>query len=296
MPWCPKCKNEYRAGFTECPDCKLKLIDSLNDPGLKPLCCFDSKEFEQKFCNYLDYSKLKYDHTELNDLNFLAFEESQYHEAEKALKAFAAGEVTITLRKNIDSTYFVHNVDSVMESISEELNTDDQEEIEAEIRRQLVRSNTSSVYESSKTKASEFSDSGYMLITIGILGIILIILNLTGVLNLFGSVFSEIVMLVMFAGMVIGGVLSIKSSKKYEENAVAEDKLSENINNWLESSLTKEDIIKADDPSGTDEENYLSRIDFIKDRLMCSLSGISDADENYIDTLVEEFYNKTFGE
>ncbi len=27
MPWCPKCKAEYREGFTECEECKVPLID-----------------------------------------------------------------------------------------------------------------------------------------------------------------------------------------------------------------------------------------------------------------------------
>ena len=28
--WCPKCKNEYRPGFTHCPDCDVDLVDSLD--------------------------------------------------------------------------------------------------------------------------------------------------------------------------------------------------------------------------------------------------------------------------
>ena len=27
MPWCPKCKSEYREGFTVCADCGTKLVD-----------------------------------------------------------------------------------------------------------------------------------------------------------------------------------------------------------------------------------------------------------------------------
>lgn len=29
MPWCPKCKYEYVAGKTFCPDCKVNLVDEL---------------------------------------------------------------------------------------------------------------------------------------------------------------------------------------------------------------------------------------------------------------------------
>ena len=31
MPWCPKCKAEYREGFTECAACHVPLVDTLPD-------------------------------------------------------------------------------------------------------------------------------------------------------------------------------------------------------------------------------------------------------------------------
>lgn len=27
MPFCPRCESEYREGMTECPDCKIELVD-----------------------------------------------------------------------------------------------------------------------------------------------------------------------------------------------------------------------------------------------------------------------------
>ena len=29
MPWCPKCKTEYRDGVTACPDCGSRLVEEL---------------------------------------------------------------------------------------------------------------------------------------------------------------------------------------------------------------------------------------------------------------------------
>lgn len=29
MPWCPKCRTEYREGFTHCNDCGAKLVDEV---------------------------------------------------------------------------------------------------------------------------------------------------------------------------------------------------------------------------------------------------------------------------
>ena len=33
MPFCPKCKQEYQAGFSECADCMVPLQDSLDGAG-----------------------------------------------------------------------------------------------------------------------------------------------------------------------------------------------------------------------------------------------------------------------
>ena len=39
MPWCPKCRAEYREGFTECSECHIPLVDELTDetPAESPL-------------------------------------------------------------------------------------------------------------------------------------------------------------------------------------------------------------------------------------------------------------------
>lgn len=31
MPWCPVCKNEYREGITHCAECKVALVESLEE-------------------------------------------------------------------------------------------------------------------------------------------------------------------------------------------------------------------------------------------------------------------------
>jgi len=33
MTWCPKCKCEYREGFTHCSDCGSELVDVLESQG-----------------------------------------------------------------------------------------------------------------------------------------------------------------------------------------------------------------------------------------------------------------------
>lgn len=35
MPWCPKCKSEYREGIKECADCKIPLVEQYNEELFK---------------------------------------------------------------------------------------------------------------------------------------------------------------------------------------------------------------------------------------------------------------------
>jgi hypothetical protein len=30
MPWCPKCKSEYKEGFAKCADCDIELVEALS--------------------------------------------------------------------------------------------------------------------------------------------------------------------------------------------------------------------------------------------------------------------------
>jgi len=36
MPFCPKCRLEYRPGITFCPDCEKHLVDEMPEPPMKP--------------------------------------------------------------------------------------------------------------------------------------------------------------------------------------------------------------------------------------------------------------------
>jgi hypothetical protein len=41
MPWCPKCKTEYREGFTVCSDCGSPLVEAMKED--RPEDCIDEK-------------------------------------------------------------------------------------------------------------------------------------------------------------------------------------------------------------------------------------------------------------
>ena len=48
MPWCPKCKNEYRAGIAICPDCKESLVEELTEDMAEFVPLFQTIDEERK--------------------------------------------------------------------------------------------------------------------------------------------------------------------------------------------------------------------------------------------------------
>ena len=96
------CKNEYRAGFTTCPDCGINLVENITESPILPLCSFDNREVENKFCSYLEYSKIEFTRTKHDEMDFLAVDKSVMSDAVKALRAFCEVEEGIFLKKQID--------------------------------------------------------------------------------------------------------------------------------------------------------------------------------------------------
>ncbi|WP_027340376.1 putative signal transducing protein [Halonatronum saccharophilum] len=50
MPWCPKCKLEYRDGYDQCSDCGESLVDSIDGKGQK-------ENEEKKFVLLMDINQ-----------------------------------------------------------------------------------------------------------------------------------------------------------------------------------------------------------------------------------------------
>lgn len=58
MPWCPKCKNEYREGIKVCADCGIELVESLERTEGSPLIFGDQSQMEE-LGRFLAYNHLE---------------------------------------------------------------------------------------------------------------------------------------------------------------------------------------------------------------------------------------------
>ncbi len=311
MPWCPKCKSEYRDGFKICTDCNIELVESLTSKKLSLLASFTEKNIAEKFNAYLAYSKIYSEIIEENDFSKVMVEKDAFKECIKALNAYIKVEGNLIATKNIDSSYTVSSQeelynefeelkkhfsssdndnsdnDSVIDEYDFEEDTDSDEEIDLS---SAFSPRDSVIYTSKETKAEENYGTGIMLICAGIILVAFTVIgsDINQILS-----FSGIMKLVLSLIMIIYGIYSIKHSKTLLAEASEENKLVEDINNWLKSNVLKDEIISQDVIGESFETNYFKRIAFIKNRLMKEFPELED---NFADEMIEKFYDEIIEE
>jgi len=103
MPWCPKCKNEYREGIVVCADCNVELVDSFetfkNDTAnYVTVFSTEDNSLVEKFVNYLDFSGITR-HFVVNDeeaLYTVTVHADDYDAAHKLFVGFAIAERSVS--------------------------------------------------------------------------------------------------------------------------------------------------------------------------------------------------------
>jgi len=240
MAWCPVCKCEYKEGITKCAECKVDLVDSLEEKGYEPI--FEQDVFEEETAS-LDVKE-------------------------------------ITENKNI---HFI-----------------DREANIAAVKMAMAKKDTS-VYRGSKELAAENKSSAYILLPVGILGIIALVLIWFDVIPLYSGITSKIitsaVMGALFTVFIVMGVLSLKNAKKLDEEAAKEGDLSKEIIDYFSKNLSAErldeQIMDEQWNELSEEERYFKRIECIKE---CITNQFMNLEDNYIDFMCDEIYTKFYEE
>ena len=294
MPWCPKCKNEYREGITICADCQVELVEDLssldNDEStFQPLFITTDEALMSKFSSYADYSDIhRYSviyNAETGEYTFNVHPD-EYDLARKLYRGFA-----ITESEN-QAMAAEESVESDNTDI-EEIDLDDSESI---IPSDIISETDEDMPEISNDtyvrKSDRFKDyrfSAYTCILCGAVGIIFCIFNMTGILSLFANIFSQIVMLVMFALFLIGGIYMWIKSNSIRSEIDEETQLEDRVKTWLSINITSGYINSLKDQEIPDEVNYLNICNEIRRSLM---TDIPEAPIEMIDTLIEEYISE----
>ena len=155
MPWCPKCKNEYREGIKVCADCGIELVESLERTEGSPLIFGDQSQMEElgRFLAYNHLETVRVEKDEKEGVYELYIGDEERQKASMAVKIFLqqkAGKEKEALEAADGDT-----TESTAESTAGNAETP----------------TYTGIYIDSAKQAEENRSSGYMLVVVGGIGL-----------------------------------------------------------------------------------------------------------------------------
>lgn len=277
MSWCPKCKMEYVEGVTVCPDCNELLVSQKESVRV----LYTGEQYiSQKMADFLQYSKIT--SAVLGDENEdgipVLVSEEQFSEAIKCAKIF--------LEEETKTTAEITFIDSPEEP-----------EILPEHSENMASASTPYVKKSEQYQ--DLSSSAITFFAVGLVGLAILILDITGILHLnfgAGKFLFYFVMGILFIGFLIIGFFTWRNARKIKTQIGEEITTTNEIITWFTNHYTGDsidiEIFRGDTDKNLPEEiKYFKRTAYIKQELE---TKIAQLDEAYQDELTEQLYQKFY--
>lgn len=296
MPWCPNCKTEYREGIEFCADCGAALVPELEkEIVLKLLCQLDSEERANKLMEYLSYSSIEAtcEYNEEQQSYAIQVPEEMFKKAVVAFRGFATVESKAESEKLAETIKKVAELrgelsEEALESISDdELSPEEKQQIEEALTAKSVYK-PAEVYRTQSEVSKDMTSTAITFLSFAALLLVFLILNIFGVVTVFGNLPSQIIIGLMCLGCCLVGISAIARSKKAELASIDEEQQTNEINEWLKTNITMEFLSSNIDENQSEELLYLARTELIREKLNKAFPGL---DDNYIDELIEVFYD-----
>ncbi|MDE6516281.1 MAG: hypothetical protein K2L18_00305 [Acetatifactor sp.] len=297
---CPKCRNEYRDGITVCADCGCQLVSEKEIVNKVPL-IFGDEEGLTRLKEYLEYNGLK-------DMEIVYDEKEAVHElliGEKdKQKAIKLGSVYMQQEQVRQAEEAVRMQEEQARREAEKpqpqwfgMGTEETEEKQKSQQPQPVR-RSSQGYQNKSEQAAENRSSAWTLLIVGGLGLVALVLLLTGVLplQLRGSNRYMIggIMGALFVIFIVMGFVALKNSKQYAKEADSENSLKSTMEKWCKENL---DGAKVDAnlqlSTVPEEEWYFRRVALLKAVLNRQFVNL---DQGFLDHFVDDMYDSIFPE
>lgn len=283
MPWCPNCKNEYKAGYTVCADCGATLVESL-DEGKKAVYFGDENELYQisdfMRANGLKNTEISYDKKE--GTYELLVEHDDIASARKMINVYL---------QKIAAPKEAKKQEEIREAYTEE-------ELAAfmQAKEAYMKEMERKPYEDTAKMAEEYKSGADSLLIVGVIGIIALVLLHLGVFPISLPAFTKWmitgVMGLLFVAFVFMGIASRKSYANLKEQASSDHNTKEDVINYLKENVNPAEFdadLVADEPGM--EILYFRRMEKLKAMVF---AYEQDIDASFAEYILEEIYPDIF--
>lgn len=192
-------------------------------------------------------------------------------------------------KRNISNEEY--ETDGSLQAIDES----DAEEAQEDYNSLIDNRKPSSVYVKKEDKYKDTLSSAYTLLIVGFIGLLLLLLVVTNVINLNLAspgkyiTYSGIgIMLIIF---IIIGFVSLNTAKRLAVEASHENQLTDDILDWFSKSISADLVETGITDDMSEEIKYFKRFENIK-KLIVKTYG--ELNEGYIDKLADDIYQKQF--
>lgn len=275
MAWCPICKAEYNDGDI-CPDCSVDLIPG-NEKDYTDIFTFPNEEISLNIYNHLmesGFETIQYYYDAKEEVFHIICEEYEAYDAGKQMYFFITDNLNASLTPT-EKAALSKFTDNFFDK-----NTD---------------SDKASVYVSAKDKYSDVHSSGSSLLIVGFIGLIILVLDLTGIYRFPFSGTSRILFLgtmgIVFILFLVSGIVSLRKAKALSSMISRETDLEKEIMAYITEKLDLSPAGNSIDENASDEEKYLVRVEYIKGMVK---KAYPDVDEAFIEHIVEMIYDDIF--
>lgn len=301
---CPKCKNEYREGFTVCADCGVALIEQENTIE-RQMVIYGTQEQMNNLKGFIEHNGIK--NCEVKFGSSVGYYElwiptKSVQKATKYVQAFMMHEqeraeqmmqpmhkpMKQAVKEDDKWSEPVRNI-----SIGQAKPMGTKEEAETTEDNEQAKEITQKLYLDGADKVKDYRSTGYCFTAVGLLGMVAVAAAIVlGYLNL--GITSG-AMFVMFLIFFLIGVKSFMSVKTMAKEVEQSDSLMDTITAWCQENLNKEDIdAMIDVEMDSSEMLYFERFNCIKKLINDKFMNLDQALlERYIDDTV---YEMIFGE
>lgn len=301
---CPKCKNEYREGFTVCADCGVALIEQENTIE-RQMIIYGTQEQMNNLKGFIEYNGIK--NCEVKFGSSVGYYElwiptKSVQKATKYVQAFMMHEqeraeqmmqpmhkpMKQAVKEDDKWSEPVRNI-----SIGQAKSMGTKEEAETTEDNEQAKEITQKIYLDGADKVKDYRSTGYCFTAVGLFGMVAVATAIVlGYLNL--GITSG-AMFIMFLIFFLIGVKSFMSVKTMAKEVEQSDSLMDTITAWCQENLNKEDIdAMIDMEMDSSEMLYFERFNCIKKLINDKFMNLDQALlERYIDDTV---YEMIFGE